>query len=136
MAAAAHIPGPGADLSAPGWRRRAVARAPLVMALYIAAIFLLWVLPPTSLAVDETEQMIATQVWSWGYGGQLPLYTWLQILVFEVTGPGKLGLAVLKYGLFAGLYLGMWVLARRMGLGHWGAAIAMAGLLTLPTLIW
>lgn len=131
-----HSAPPTPDLMAPGWRRAAAERAPVMMAIYVLAIFLLWVLPPTSLAVDETEQMIATQVWSLGYGPQLPLYTWLQVLVFEVTGPGKLGLAVLKYSLLVAIYLGMWVLARRLGLGPWGAAIAMAGMLALPTLIW
>jgi len=58
-----------------------------------------------SLELDEAEQMLLSQGFCWGYTGQPPLYTWLQIGVFELTGRHILGLSLLKNLL---LFLAYW----------------------------
>ena len=50
----------------------------------------------SSLELDEAELMLLTQRLDWGYTAQPPLYTWLQIAVFELTGRHIFGLAILK----------------------------------------
>ncbi|WP_082025041.1 glycosyltransferase family 39 protein [Ruegeria sp. ANG-R] len=52
-----------------------------------------------SLGLDEAEILLDARHLQWGYGPQLPLYAWLQWAVFQITGPGLLGLSLLKNGL-------------------------------------
>src|ERR1051325_2380554 len=52
--------------------------------------------------LDESEQLVFSQAWQWGYGPQPPLYTWLQILVFKICGPSVLGLSLFKNFLLFG----------------------------------
>ncbi|WP_299944406.1 glycosyltransferase family 39 protein [uncultured Ruegeria sp.] len=52
-----------------------------------------------ALGLDEAEILLDARELSWGYGPQLPLYVWLQWLVFQITGPGLLGLSLLKNGI-------------------------------------
>jgi 4-amino-4-deoxy-L-arabinose transferase-like glycosyltransferase len=69
---------------------------PLALALYFGLHLTSRVLVSPSLELDEAEQLLHLQTLSLGYGFQPPLYTWLQALVFAFTGPGVLGLALLK----------------------------------------
>lgn len=68
----------------------------LGLVLYFGLHFISRVLVSPSLELDEAEQLLHLQTLSLGYGFQPPLYTWLQALVFTFTGPGVLGLALLK----------------------------------------
>jgi len=45
---------------------------------------------------DEAEQLMLGQTWEWSYGAHLPLYTWLQKLVFAVIGVNIPALAFVK----------------------------------------
>ncbi|SDW64171.1 Dolichyl-phosphate-mannose-protein mannosyltransferase [Ruegeria halocynthiae] len=49
-----------------------------------------------ALGLDEAEILLDARQLEWGYGPQLPLYAWLQWAVFQITGPGLLGLSLLK----------------------------------------
>ncbi len=109
---------------------------PAAIAGYFLLQFLLRVAFSTGLELDEAEQMVLTQRWQLIYGPQPPLYTWLQKLVFAVTGPGIVGLALLKNLLLAGTYLSVFAVARR-----WSGSVAAAGLavfllLWIPQLAW
>lgn len=46
--------------------------------------------------IDEGEQLLQSQSWQWGYGPQPPLYSWLQMLLFDVFGRNIFALALLK----------------------------------------
>lgn len=118
------------------WSGRVALHAPWIMIAYIALQFGLRLTAPGGLGLDEAEQMVAVQRLELGYGAQPPLYTWLQIAMFEITGPGKLGLALLKHLLLASIYLGIWTLARLMGANHLTAAAAMFGTMLLPSVVW
>lgn len=89
-----------------------------------------------SLQLDEAETLLLTQEWRWGYGSQGPLYTWIQKLVFFVTGPGLAGIALLKNFLLflspAFLYL-----AAREALGEERLArLAAISLVFVPHFAW
>lgn len=94
------------------------------------------VLISSSLQLDEAYQMLATQRWSWGYGSQGPLYTWLLKLVFAVLGPGVTGLALLKNALLFGAYLLTYLSAREVLGRQSHAAVAALALLFMPHLAW
>src|SRR5690606_650703 len=64
--------------------------------------------------LDESEQLLATQQWQWGYGPQPPLYTWLLIPFVKTLGPGALALALLKDALWFGTYALTFASARLM----------------------
>ena len=71
--------------------------------LFIVSYFMLQVLirlATTNIAVlDESEQIMLTQYFSLGYNEQPPLYTWLQMGVFKLTGTSIFGLSLLKNAL-------------------------------------
>lgn len=110
--------------------------APLVIIAFMVIQVISRVTSPGGVGLDEAEQMVATQSLELGYGAQPPLYTWLQMAVFQITGPGKLGLALLKHVFLASTYLGIWVLARQLGASRRTAAVAMFATLLLPSLSW
>lgn len=49
-----------------------------------------------SLDLDEADAVVLAQKFSWGYGSDPPLYTWLQIASFQAFGTSILALSVLK----------------------------------------
>jgi 4-amino-4-deoxy-L-arabinose transferase-like glycosyltransferase len=70
-------------------------------------------LGPT-LGIDDAEQALFAQGWSWGYRfRQPPLFTWLLLPLFELLGPGILALSLLRYALLAITFLAMYGVARR-----------------------
>lgn len=109
-------------------------------ALLLAAYFLYQVtarlLVSSTLDLDEAEQLILTRELRLGYGPQPPLYTWLQWLVFQLTGPSVLGLTLLKNGLLAATYLFTYGAARRLLDDRELAVVATAGLLFIPQIVW
>jgi 4-amino-4-deoxy-L-arabinose transferase-like glycosyltransferase len=70
-------------------------------------------LGPT-LGIDDAEQALFAQGWSWGYRfRQPPLFTWLVLPLFEGLGPGILALSLLRYALLAVTFIAMYAVARR-----------------------
>lgn len=74
-----------------------------LLAVYFSLLAALRLSLGTALDIDEAEQVFLTQWLLPGYTHQPPLYTWLQWLVFQVTGVSVLGLAALKHSLLWGL---------------------------------
>lgn len=109
-------------------------------AVLLAAYFLYQVaarlLISSTLDLDEAEQLILTRELRLGYGPQPPLYTWLQWLVFQLTGPSVLGLTLLKNGLLAATYLFTYGAARRLLDDRALAVMAAAGLVFIPQIVW
>jgi hypothetical protein len=58
--------------------------------------------------LDEAQQVVWSQWWALGYGGEPPLYTWLQKLCFGLFGVNVFALALLKnvlmFGACAAIY--------------------------------
>lgn len=86
----------------------------LLLAGYFGAQVAMRVAASPALELDEAEQALWTQTFAWGYGAQPPLYTWLQIAVFALTGPSVFGLSLLKNLLLATTYFSLWRAARRL----------------------
>lgn len=90
-----------------------VSRFGLLLGVYILAHLGLRLVESGSLRFDESEQMLFSQRFAMGYNEQPPLYTWLLIGVFGVTGVGLFGIILLKLGFVAATYLCLHAIARR-----------------------
>jgi len=120
-------------------RRGITAYAPYTL-WFVAAYFSIRVvsrmLISPSLEADEAEQMILCQTVAWGYGGQPPLYTWLQLGAFAIFGKGILALTLLKSVLLA-LTIGLtFVVVRRIADDALTGALACMGLFLIPQFAW
>lgn len=110
---------------------RPTARWGLAIALLALHLWMALALA-SGLSRDELETMLFAQGWAWGYDiEQPPLYNWLQMAVFEVTGPSLAGSAVLRWALIALGALALFDAVRRMAAGDGalaaGAVAGMAG---------
>ncbi len=85
--------------------------------------------------LDEAEQLLWTQQLAAGYGPQPPLYTWLQLVFFQVFSVSIFALALLKNLLLFGTYSCTWLAARRV-LPPMLAALSSAALLLLLQIVW
>jgi 4-amino-4-deoxy-L-arabinose transferase-like glycosyltransferase len=108
----------------------------VLLASYFALQALLRWLVSDSAELDESEQLLWTQMWSWGYGSDPPLYTWLQILTFHVTGTNVLGLALLKNLLLFGAFVATFYGAKEVARDEQVAVLAALSLLLFPEITW
>ena len=107
-----------------------------VAALYFMAQAALRTWLGGTLEVDEAEMLLLADGWRWGYGPQLPLYNWAQVLAFGLFGKTAAGLAFLKGAMLWLAAAGMWF-AMRAAFGPGRAAMAAAlSLAFLPNVIW
>ena len=58
----------------------------LLLGVYFFANLVLRILISPSLAFDESEMVVVTQVLAWGYNNPPPLYPWVQAAFFWVFG--------------------------------------------------
>ena len=85
-----------------------------------------------SLDYDESEQVFLSQWLALGYNSQPPLYTWILMAMFQVTGPSVFALALLKNSLLLGTYLLSFGLVRQVTGDKKAAIVAALGLITMP----
>ena len=108
--------------------------------LFLGAVFATHVvvrlITSPATVLDESEQLVFSQLWQWGYGPQPPLYTWIQILVFKISGPSILGLSLLKNVLLFGIYAFTYGAGRIVTQSHAGGVIAALSLFFIPQLAW
>ncbi len=60
--------------------------------------------------LDQSQQLLFSQDWQFGYSPQPPLYTWLVLAVFAITGPSLsalLGIKVVLLSSLAGILIGV-----------------------------
>lgn len=93
--------------------RGAVPAVIVAAAVYFLAHLLIRSLAPEAVERDEAEQLLLTQWLQGGYSPQPPLYTWLQILVFQLTGPTVFGLGLLRTVLLFGVCALTYLIANR-----------------------
>lgn len=86
--------------------------------------------------LDEAEQLILTQKFSWGYGSQPPLYTWMQMLFFKTFGVSIFALALLKNLLLFSIYLFTLFNVRFVTRSHVCGALGAISLLFIPQVSW
>src|SRR5689334_6890590 len=111
-------------------------RALILLACYFALQALFRALVSNSAELDESEQILFAQSWSWGYGSDPPLYTWLQILVFRVLGTHIFALAFLKNALLFSAFLFTYLGAKQITGDTRISTVAMLSLLLFPQITW
>lgn len=108
--------------------------------LFIVSYFMLQVLirlATTNIAVlDESEQIMLTQYFSLGYNEQPPLYTWLQMGVFKLTGTSIFGLSLLKNALLCLTYLMTYQLGMLFMNDKLKASLGALSLFLFPQMVW
>ena len=108
----------------------------LILSAYFCWQVLLRTLTSNTADLDEAEQLVLTQKLQWGYGPQPPLYTWLQILFFEMIGHSIFALALLKNLLLFGTYSFTYLSARELTRNQRLAVTAAVSLLFVPQIAW
>lgn len=107
-----------------------------LLAAYFCLQVIIRVTCSTSTDLDESEAVILAQRFTWGYGSDPPLYTWLQIPFFAVLGQSVLGLSVLKNLLLFGTYWLTFAAARMVTRSKAAAVAAALSLFFLPRMAW
>lgn len=123
-----------ASVSAGPWLSRG--RVFTFLGCYFLLQVVLRVAVSDSAELDESEQLLFTQVWRWGYGSDPPLYTWLQILTFQVLGVNVLALALLKNLLLFFAFGFTYLAAREITGEERLALLALLSLLLFPQITW
>ncbi len=108
----------------------------LALGVYFSLHVLLRVSISTSLDYDEAEQAVLSQWLLPGYTEQPPLYTWLQILFFQLFGESVLAVSLLKNTLLFATYLFVLLTAREILPDRRAAVLATAALLLIPQIAW
>ncbi len=107
-----------------------------VLATWFAGQVALRCLLSPTVDLDESEQLVFTQAFQWGYSPQPPLYTWLQMLFFQVFTPSIFALALFKNFLLFITYAGVYTAARAIVRSHAGGTLAALSLLFIPQYAW
>ena len=89
-----------------------------------------------TLSVDEAEQLILSQFFSFGYNEQPPLYTWLQIGSIQLFGSTVLSLSLLKNSLLCVTFIYYYRLAKLVSKSEVKAIAATLGLYLIPQVFW
>lgn len=104
--------------------------------LYFLLQVLLRIFISDSLELDESEQVLLSQSFLWGYNAQPPLYTWLQILFFELFGKNIFAISLLKNFLLFLTYFFVYKSTKLITKNHITALIATASLILIPQISW
>lgn len=107
---------------------------------FIVGYFVLQIiirLATTNIAVlDESEQIMLSQYFSLGYNEQPPLYTWIQMGVFKLTGISVFGLSLLKNTLLCLTYVFIYKLGVLLMEDKLKASLSAVSLFLLPQMVW
>lgn len=103
--------------------------------LYFLGQFVLRITLGGALETDESEMMVMTPGLRLGYGPQLPLYNWFQVVVFEVFGRSLIALSLLKNTVLWSTYLFLF-LGFRLWMPPFLAAAAALSLFLIPDVMW
>ena len=74
-----------------------------IVAAYVTINALTQRLVSGTAELDQSQQLLFSQDWQFGYSGQPPLYTWLVLAVFAFTGPSLSALLGIKAVLLSSL---------------------------------
>lgn len=125
------IPGGGVDFPVPSAKTFFV-----ILLIYFGLHTLIRTWISGTVDLDESEQLILTQKFSWGYGSQPPLYTWVQMLFFKTFGVSVFALALLKNLLLFSIYLFTYLNVRFVTRSHICGVLGAISLLFIPQVSW
>lgn len=104
--------------------------------LYFATQLLLRVFISPSLELDESEQMLLAQQFAWGYNAQPPLYTWIQMIFFEIFGINIFTMSLMKNILLFLSYFFVYKSTKLITQNTFLSSIAAASMIFLPQISW
>jgi len=108
----------------------------ILLLCYFSAHLLTRTLISEVAGIDEGDQLVAGQKWSWGYGLQPPLYTWLLMIFTRVFGPSIFSLTLLRESMLFGIYALTYLNARELTRSHVGGLAAATALQFSPSIVW
>lgn len=103
---------------------------------YFALQMMIRLLTTNIAVLDESEQIMLSQYFSWGYNEQPPLYTWVQMVTFKFFGISILGLTFLKNGLLCMTYLFVYKLGLLLMNDKLKASLSALSLMLIPQFVW
>lgn len=107
-----------------------------LLAAYIAVQIITRSLVTEAAGIDEADQLVRGQQWSWGYGPQAPLYTWLMTFFLRTFGSSVFSLALLRELMLFGIYALTYLNARWFAHSHLCGLAAALALQFHPTIVW
>lgn len=111
-------------------------RFPFFIVGYFVLQIIIRLLTTNIAVLDESEQIMLSQYFSLGYNEQPPLYTWIQMAVFKLTGISIFGLSLLKNTLLCLTYLFIYQLGLLLLEDKLKAALSAFSLFLLPQMVW
>ncbi len=108
----------------------------LLLAAYFVVSFVVRMLVPNGLRVDESQQAFFSQWLVAGYDTQPPLYNWFQTMVVSVFGLSIATIAAAKNLVLFLLFLSYYKLAKLVLDDRLFAVIATLSLFTIPQVFW
>ncbi len=94
-----------------------------------------WAVSETA-GIDDVDQILRAQIWSWGYGPQPPLYTWLTKIFLGTFGYSVFSMLLLKELLILAIYGLVYASTRELTRNHLCALAATALLSANPSIAW
>src|SRR2546427_349486 len=89
-----------------------------------------------TIGIDEADQVVLGQKWSWGYGPQPILYTWLMRVFLGVFGPSVFSLTLLRELFLFGIYILTYFNGRALTGSHAAGIAAAIALQFNPSISW
>ena len=108
----------------------------LLLASYFGLHALLRGLVSETAGIDEVDQILRAQIWSWGYGPQPPLYTWLMRIFLGLFGYNIFVVTLLRELLLLASSMLAYCMTRRLTSSHACGLAAAAALQILPSFSW
>jgi 4-amino-4-deoxy-L-arabinose transferase-like glycosyltransferase len=108
---------------------------PWLLAAYFALHLVLRVALGGALETDEAEMLLLTTGWHWGYGPQLPLYSWVQMAAFTLLGHSVLALSLVKNLMLCATYA-LLFMSFRHSMPQRFALLATLSFALLPDVFW
>ncbi len=108
----------------------------LLLFFYFALHTLLRGLISETAGIDDCDQIVRAQIWSWGYGPQPPLYTWLLKIFLTVFGYNIYTVTALKELTLFGIYILAYANAQIVTRSHICAVAAAVAMQFNPSISW
>ena len=111
-------------------------RFPFFIVGYFVLQIIIRLLTTNIAVLDESEQIMLSQYFSLGYNEQPPLYTWIQMGIFKLTGISVFGLSLLKNTLLCLTYVFIYKLGVLLIEDKLKASLSAVSLFLLPQMVW
>ena len=107
----------------------------VLLVLFGFHVVLRWLVTETA-GIDDADQILRAQIWSWGYGPQPPLYTWLTKIFLGTFGYSVVSMLLLKEIIIFFIYVLVYADTRQLTNSNRCALVATALLQTNFSIAW